>query len=57
MRFNLHHLLDQQNKIFPFINWIGELKDQKTLNAYIFRGNDITALIPGVASGFKTKPG
>ncbi len=45
MGFSLHSLLQRRNKIFPFLNWIGELKNSKILSADIIAGVTVALVL------------
>lgn len=45
MSFNWRYRIPNRNQIFPFLNWIGELKNTKTLNADIIAGITVALVL------------
>lgn len=45
MHFNWYHRIPSRNQIFPFLNWIGELKNTKTLHADIIAGVTVALVL------------
>jgi len=45
MRISLQYLLQRRNRIFPFLNWIGELRDKNTLSADIIAGITVALVL------------